>query len=149
MEQAIFTNMCMVRDGRGRVLMQNRTDKNWPGAVFPGGHVEEKESFIDSVHREVMEETGVAVCNVRLCGVKQFWLKDSGARYVVFLCTADYAGGEIRGSEEGEAFWADEDRLHELPLASGFDEMLRVFLEDELQEVLYVRDENGVGAQWR
>ena len=149
MEQAVFTNMCMVRDGKGRVLMQNRADKSWPGAVFPGGHVEERESFTDSVRREVMEETGVLIQNVRLCGVKQFWLKDSGARYVVFLYTADYAGGEVKGSDEGEAFWAEEARLRELNLAEGFDEMLRVFTKDEVQEVFYVRDETGVSAHWR
>ena len=149
MEQAIFTNMCMVRDGKGRVLMQNRSDKNWPGAVFPGGHVEAGESFVDSVCREVMEETGCLIGNVRLCGVKQFPERKTGARYVVLLFTADYAGGEVKGSEEGEAFWTEETRIHELDLAPGFEEMLKVFREENLQEVFYVRDERGVHANWR
>ena len=38
-EPAEFTVMCMVEDGRGNVLVQDRADKNWPGIVFPGGHV--------------------------------------------------------------------------------------------------------------
>ena len=59
MEQVILTNMCMVSDGCGNVLMQRRLDPNWPGLVFPGGHVEPGESFVDSVIREVREETGV------------------------------------------------------------------------------------------
>lgn len=149
MEQAIFTNMCMVRDGNGRVLMQNRTDRKWPGVVFPGGHVEEKEAFVDAVHREVMEETGISIRNVRLCGTKQFEARDSLARYVVLLYTAEYAGGEIRSSDEGEAFWAEEARIHELPLARGFDEMLKVFLREDIQEIIYVRDENGVHPEYR
>lgn len=141
--------MCMVRDGKGNVLIQNRADKNWPGAVFPGGHVDERESFIDSVRREVMEETGICIKNVRLCGVKQFWLKDSGARYVVLLYTADYAGGKVKGSDEGDAFWHEQTRIYELKLAEGFDEMLKVFLDEDIQEVFYVRNEEGVGAHWR
>ena len=149
MEQAIFTNMCMVRDGKGHVLMQNRSDKNWPGAVFPGGHVEKGESFVDSVRREVMEETGISIKNIRLCGVKQFPEKKAGARYVVMLFEADYAGGVVKGSAEGDAFWAEESRLHELRLAPGFEEMLKVFQEEEIQEVFYVRDEEGVHANWR
>ena len=58
-EQVIFTNMCMVTDKDGRVLVQDRSDTNWPGMVFPGGHVEYGESFVESVIREVWEETGI------------------------------------------------------------------------------------------
>ncbi len=46
-EKAIFTNMCMVYDDNGNVLVQNRKDKEWGGITFPGGHVEKKESFPD------------------------------------------------------------------------------------------------------
>ena len=60
-ESAIFTNMCMVTDGVGNVLVQDRRNPNWPGATFPGGHVEIGESFVESVIREVREETGYIV----------------------------------------------------------------------------------------
>ena len=60
-EMAVFTNMCMVTDGKGNVLVQDRHDASWPGVVFPGGHVEEGESFTESVIREVWEETGIRV----------------------------------------------------------------------------------------
>ena len=39
-ERAVFTNMCMISDGAGNVLVQNRRSKDWPGITFPGGHVE-------------------------------------------------------------------------------------------------------------
>ena len=58
-EQAIFTNLCMVYDHAGNILVQDRLDPQWPGITFPGGHVERGESFTDSVIREVYEETGV------------------------------------------------------------------------------------------
>ena len=57
-EQAIFTNLCMVYDHAGNILVQDRLDPSWPGLCFPGGHVEPGESFVDSVIREVWEETG-------------------------------------------------------------------------------------------
>ena len=47
-EAVEFTNMCMIRDG-DRVLVQDRLDPAWPGAAFPGGHVETGESFTDVV----------------------------------------------------------------------------------------------------
>ena len=68
-EPAIFTNMCMICDGRGNVLVQDRRNPDWPGVTFPGGHVEKNEAFTDSVVREVFEETGLTIEHPRLCGV--------------------------------------------------------------------------------
>ena len=58
-EKTIFTNMCMIYDDSGNVLVQDRLNPDWPGISFPGGHVEAGESFTDSVIREVYEETGL------------------------------------------------------------------------------------------
>lgn len=85
-ETVELTNMCMVEDGKGNVLVQNRLDPNWSGIVYPGGHVEAGESITASVIREIREETGLTIENPTLCGVKQFWL-DNGVRYMCF-CSA-------------------------------------------------------------
>ena len=84
MENVILTNMCMICDGKGRVLVQNRVNPNWPGITFPGGHIEYGESVVDSVIREVKEETGLTVSNLKLCGIED-WMRDSGERYIVFF----------------------------------------------------------------
>ena len=112
-EPAEFTVMCMVEDGRGNVLVQDRADKNWPGIVFPGGHVEPRESFVRAVVREMYEETGLTVENPVLCGVKQF---QDGRRYVVLLYRASRFTGVLRSSDEGRVFWTP---LAELPQALG------------------------------
>jgi 8-oxo-dGTP diphosphatase len=60
-----LTNMVMIEDKTtGKVLVQERI-KSWCGLTFPGGHVEEGESFVDSAVREVKEETGLDVKNLR------------------------------------------------------------------------------------
>ncbi len=71
-EQAILTNMCMVHDDAGNILVQDRKNPDWPGLTFPGGHVEPGESFVESVIQEVWEETGLTIENPILCGIKQF-----------------------------------------------------------------------------
>ena len=83
-EKAIFTNLCMVCDGKGNILVQDRKDPSWPGICFPGGHVEPEESFVEAVVREIWEETGLQIENPRLCGTKQFQT-GKGERYVVFF----------------------------------------------------------------
>ena len=60
-EMVELTNMCMVEDGRGNVLVQNRLDPNWSGIVYPGGHVDAGESITASVIREIREETGLTI----------------------------------------------------------------------------------------
>ena len=137
-ESAIFTNLCMVSDSNGNVLVQDRRNPDWPGVTFPGGHVEPEEAFTDSVIREVFEETGLTIENPRLCGVKQFQT-DEQERYVVFLYRADRFTGELRSSREGEVFWVPRKDLPKYPLVPDFLDLLRVFEEPELNEFLYRR----------
>ena len=69
-------NMCMISDREGRVLVQNRLPKPtnpWSGLTFPGGHVEPGETVVASVIREVREETGLTVSDLRSCGYIQWY----------------------------------------------------------------------------
>ena len=141
-EWTTFTNMCMVCDG-SRVLVQNRVDPDWPGIAFPGGHVEEGESFTASVIREVYEETGLTIEAPRLCGVKDWY--DENGRYVVLLYRADRFSGTLRASEEGEVFWAALDELPGMNLASNLDDTLKVYLNDDLSECQYYLEDGA----WR
>ena len=110
-EQAIFTNLCMVYDDAGNILVQDRLDPTWPGICFPGGHVEPGESFVESVIREVWEETGLRIENPILCGTKQFQTQ-KGERYVVFFYKTNRFSGQLKSSDEGKVFWIPRADLH-------------------------------------
>lgn len=136
-ETVIFTNMCMLQDERGRVLVQERVAPNWGGLTFPGGHVEPGESFTDAMVREFSEETGLTISQLRLCGIKQ-WPCEDGTRYVVLFYRAGAFRGELCSSEEGEVFWMELQELQNASnLAPDMDKMLRVFLEESLTEYYY------------
>ncbi len=142
-ERVIFTNMCMVYDNNGKVLVQDRVSKNWGGITFPGGHVEKAESFSDAVIREVFEETGLEIECPQLCGVKQ-WHQDDGSRYVVFCYKTNRFKGNLISSEEGEVSWVKLEDMPKMKLARGMEYMLKLFLEDDISEHCF-RNENG---QW-
>lgn len=139
-EKAIFTNMCMIYDDHGNILVQDRLNKNWPGVTFPGGHVEVMESFHDSVIREMKEETGLTILHPKLCGIKQFQTNQL-ERYIVLFYKTNEFRGELKSSREGEVFWIKREELANYHLAEDFDEMIKVFEDEELSECLY--DENG------
>ena len=143
-EKAIFTNMCMLSDGRGNVLVLDRRDPVWGGLTFPGGHVEPGESFVDSVIREMQEETGLTIHRPVLCGLKQ-WMEDAQTRYVVLLYKAESFEGELSSSEEGDVFWMDLEDMKRSRLAPGMEFMLQVFLNDSLNEH-YLHLEHG---EWK
>ena len=142
-ETVTLTNMCMIMDGT-RVLVQNRVDPDWSGYTFPGGHVEKGESFTDAVIREVREETGLTIEAPRLCGIKD-WPEEDGSRYMVLLYRAERFSGTLASSGEGEVSWVELDALRSLPLADSMENMLRVFLEEEISEQYYFRQPDG---QW-
>jgi len=145
-EKAVFTVLVMVTDPEGRLLVEDRKDPSWPGICFPGGHVEPGEAFTDAAVREVREETGLTIEDPRLCGVKQFQTRED-ARYVVFFYKARRYHGTLRSSEEGEVFWLSREALPGRRCVTDFDQMLKVFDSDVLNEFYYYPEKGGWGLK--
>ena len=129
-----FTNLCMVRDG-DRVLVMDRKKEDWPGITFPGGHVEAGESFTEAVIREVKEETGLRIAYPQICGMKD-WVED-GIRYVVLFYKSEKFEGDLISSEEGKVWWEDLKELPNRDLSLDMEDILRIFLEEDLSEFFY------------
>ena len=132
-ETVVLTNMCMIYDNQGNILVQDRLDPDWPGVTFPGGHVEPGESFTKAVIREVWEETGLTIESPKLCGLKQF-PEDDGTRYIVMLYKTNQFSGELCSSDEGKVFWIKRSELEQYQLPVNFDQMLQVFEDDQIGE---------------
>ncbi len=135
-ETVTLTNMCMIENEEGKFLVQDRVDPVWGGIVFPGGHVEAEESFAQSVIREVQEETGLVIKEPKLCGVKQFRDYD-GRRYIVFLYKANMFSGTLQASREGNVMWLSLEEIKSRRMAPGFEDLLKIFLDDTISELCY------------
>ena len=130
-----LTMLCLIHRGN-EILLQNRIKKDWAGYTLPGGHVEPGESFVDACVREMREETGLTVSNLKLCGLKQFPNGDS--RYIVFLFKTDTFTGELHSSEEGNMEWVALEKLSEYNTVSDLRELLDVMLREDLNEFQYI-----------
>lgn len=142
-----LTNMVMVEDkSTGRVLVQERI-KSWTGLSFPGGHIEKGESFVDSAIREIKEETGLDIRNLKQCGVIHWSHRDRADRYIVFLYkTSDFSGKLLGETEEGRVFWISHEELKTQKLSKNFANYIPMFLSDEFSEAygLWCEDEPDV-----
>jgi len=135
MPKTELTTMVMIQDAQtGKLLVQDRV-KTWSGLSFRGGHVEDGESFVDCAAREVLEETGLTVANLKACGVIHWLNNKTLDRYLVFLYkTSDYAGALIPVCDEGRNFWISINELKATPSNNQTPLYLPMFLENKYNE---------------
>lgn len=78
------------------------------------GFVETGETFEECVMREVYEESGIRVKNIKYFGSQPWPFPDS----LMVAFTAEYAGGDIKvdGEEIVHADWFEADKLPNVPL---------------------------------
>lgn len=140
-EKVVLTNICMVYKGN-KVLVQERTKKDWPGLTFPGGHVEKGENFHDAVVREVKEETGLELQNPILCGIEEFKQLNKEDRHIILYYKCNKFKGRLKSSKEGKVFWIERKDLLKANLSLDLDRMIKIMESDKLSELIYYK-ENG------
>ncbi len=136
-----ITNMCaIVNEKTKQVVAQDRI-KSWKGITFPGGHVEVGESFVLSTIREIKEETGLDISNLRLCGIKNWYEEDSKKRYMVLLYyTNSFTGTLKESTDEGRVYWQDIKTLKEQNFSYDFEYMIDIILHGKYSEFFYEKD---------
>jgi 8-oxo-dGTP diphosphatase len=144
MSKLDMTTMVMVRDrAANRAVVIDRI-KSWTGLSFPGGHLEDGESLTACAEREVHEETGLVVRDLKPCGVIHWMQLATLDRYIAFLFRTDVFIGDIRtGTDEGRVFWMDIEELKARPSTNGFDQYLPLFLGDEFRELYIPWDDDN------
>jgi len=100
----------------GKILIGKRKGSHGEGKwAWPGGHLEYMESFENCAKREVMEETGIEIENIRFLRLLNF--KDYAPKhYVDIALIADWKSGEPRVCEPEKCEgweWRDIDNLPE------------------------------------
>jgi 8-oxo-dGTP diphosphatase len=102
---------------QGRVLLGRRRGSHGAGYyAAPGGHIEFGESFEQTARREVREETGLEITDLRLLSVgNYFFSRADGLRHYIdidFVCEAPAGDPQLMEPEKCDGWaWYDLDAV--------------------------------------
>ena len=116
---------CVICDAQGRVLLIRRKNEPFKGAfALPGGFVDLGETVEAGSRREVREETGLEVRDLRLIGVYSDPARDPRGHTVsaAFLAKLPAAANPTAGDDAASAEWVGDWRAH--PLAFDHAQIL-------------------------
>jgi 8-oxo-dGTP diphosphatase len=121
---------CFLRHGGDVLLLKGAPDKRlWAGLYNGiGGHVERDEDPLTAARREIREETGLEVEELRLGGIVHVCLPQ-GPGVLLFLFTGQAPSREVRPSAEGALEWVDPARIAGLPVVEDLPVLLPRLLE--------------------
>ena len=148
-QATILTNMCLIEDDHGNIVMQIRDPQrySWSGAALPGGHIEAHEGLVESVIREVKEETGATATIIQYVGKSQYSFTVPGDTVEKevhwYLMIAD----NYHSKPQREEYFVDSGyyKFHEIYHLLRFSNEKHI-VEQAYQEYLEMRSE-GIWAK--
>ncbi len=111
--QVIPRSLCFITHGAEVLLLRGGPHKRlWAGRYNGvGGHIEAGEDVYTATLREIREETGLTVHELRLCGVVHVDAGDPGVGILFFVFTAKADSRAVGASPDGVLEWWPTDRL--------------------------------------
>jgi len=138
-----LATLCYVIDKkREATLMIHRVKKKndyhhgkWNGL---GGKFEIGESPEECAKREIKEESGLILANLKLKGFITFPLFDGNEDWYVFLFTSDKFSGDLIDSPEGNLEWISNDKLTTINLWEGDKYFIPWLFEDKFFSAKFI-----------
>lgn len=130
--------LCFVTHGDDVLLIKRAAHKRvYPGLYNGvGGHLERDEDPLSGAVREIQEETGLDVTNVRLRGIIHVDAGEANG-IIVFVFSAEALTRELIATDEGTLEWVPRERALDLPLVEDLPILLEKVLESDAEGELF------------
>lgn len=132
---------CFIRKGDKYLMLHRHPEKKIMPDVWmaPGGHREFNEGLFEAARREVLEETGLKVKNLKLKAVGNAYLKDLDREFYFFMILADYDSGDLKQKiDDGEFVWMNKaEVLRQDNLLAELKKVLPHILSDSQEVISY------------
>ncbi len=130
----VGVGVCIINNGK--FLIGERLSKLGENTyAFPGGHLEFGETWEETAIREVKEETGLDVKEIKYLGITNDIHIDTNKHYITIFVTAKYEGGEPINLEPHKCVGWEWIKLEELENKQIFL-ALKNLLKSEFKEIL-------------
>jgi 8-oxo-dGTP pyrophosphatase MutT (NUDIX family) len=128
----ICSNVFIRKDGKYLVLRRSPLKKWLPNIIHPiGGKVDLGENPFAAAEREVSEEAGIKVKNMKLEAVilEIAPVINDPTNWLIFHFSADYDSGEIKKTEEGTLEWHTAEEIKSEKLFPSLREVIDQILD--------------------
>lgn len=135
---AVTLECFIQKDGKYLMLKRDPAKRIMPGVwMAPGGKREFNEGLFACARREVYEETGLRIKNLRIKATGNAYLRDLDQELYFHFIFTDYAGGKVKKDcPEGRLVWCTPTEIIQLDSVLAEIKLLGDRLFSDSDEVL-------------
>ena len=114
MKKIVNVGVGILINKNGKILLIKRKGSHGEGTwAPPGGHIDFEESVINCAKREVKEEVGIEIKNLKVLGFTQDLFKKDKKHYITIWVKSDWKSGKTKTNyrEFSEIGWFSQSKL--------------------------------------
>lgn len=116
------TSLCYIEKEDAYLMIhriKKKNDANHDKWIGVGGKFEYGESPFDCAKREIFEECGIVVKDLRYRGIVTFVSDEYGTEYMHLFTASNYDGDIDYDCNEGRLEWVKKSKIKDLPIWEG------------------------------